>query len=83
MHRRGGSRQFCEFGRFGGECREALFVCIHCFGGGSCFGELARTGCAMVTDEEEEENGEDKGAGNDATRYASFCASGETGAAGL
>ncbi len=83
MHRRGGSGQFCEFWGFGGECREALLVCVHCFDGGSCFGELARTGCAMVADEEEEEDGEDERAGNDATRYAGFYASGETGAAGL
>jgi len=37
----------------------------------------------MVADEEEEEDGEDERAGNDATRYAGFYASGETGAAGL
>lgn len=37
----------------------------------------------MVSDEEEEEDGEDERAGDDAARDAGFYAGGETGAAGL
>ena len=83
MRGSGGGGQFGEFEGFCGQSREAFLVGAHCLDGGSCFGELASTGCTMVADEEEKEDGEDEGAADDAARDARFCGGCETGAIGL